>query len=325
MSHMSNVRVIFFGTSQFAVPALKKLASSNYQIIAVVTQPDKPAGRKQVLSPSPVKIAAQELGLKVLQPTSLQLSPSHGERASLPKTWGGIEGEVDLFVVASYGKIIPKSILEIPKYGTLNIHPSLLPKYRGPSPIQAAILNGDTETGATIMKLDEEMDHGPILASEKLKVESEKFKELHDELAEMGAELLLKILPDYTAGKIKLQPQDHAKATFTKIISKDDGRIDWSRSAEEIDRQIRAYHVWPVACTTLDGKRLKIYEASPSPREERAGVRFGTLHVNPKRELFVECGRSLLEILELQLEGAKKITAREFVNGYRDLGKKALC
>ncbi len=330
MDNLSRVSVIFFGTSDFAVPALKKLAfDSNYQIKAVITQPDKPAGRKQKLSASPVKIEAEKLGLKVIQPPHLT-SPTRGEEKGglFPPLDGEGEGGVDIFIVASYGKIIPKSILKIPKYGVLNIHPSLLPKYRGPSPIQAAILNGDDETGVTIMKLDEEMDHGPVVASSKFKVDNSEhgYKKLHDELADMGAGLLVKILPEYISGKTKPVPQDHSKATFTKIITKTDGRIDWKKSAEEIDRQIRAYESWPVAWTTLDGKRLKIFEAAPAdiPAEARTPSLIPGMIRDDNGPVFAFCRKSAIEIKTLQFEGAKKIPAREFANGYRGLSGKIL-
>ena len=305
--------MVFFGTSEFAVPALSKLVASNFQITAVVTQPDKPAGRKQLPLPSPIKKAAMDLGLKIFQPQSLELRNLKLEI-----------GEPDLFVVASYGKMIPKEVLEYPKYGSLNIHPSLLPKYRGPSPIQTAILNQDRETGVTIIKLDEEMDHGDVVASSKFKVQSSKvrYQELHDELAKLGANLLVKALPKYIADEIKPVPQDHKKATFTKIITKEDGRIDWKKTAEEIDAQIRAFHVWPVAWTALDGKRLKIYAASifPSPTSEREKGEV----TDGSGTIKVQAGNGVLSIKELQLEGGKRLTAQEFINGQPGLIGKIL-
>lgn len=336
--HMSRISVIFFGTSDFAVPALKKLAAdSRYQIIEVVTQPDKPAGRKQELHSSPIKVEAEKLGLKILQPPRLSSPTREEEKESIfPPLDGEGSGGVDLFIVASYGKIIPKSVLDIPKHGTLNIHPSLLPKYRGPSPIQVAILNGDTETGVTIIKLDEEMDHGPIVAQRILSVESGiLYKTLHNRLAEAGATLLLECLSDYISEKTKPTAQDHSKATFTKIITKDDGRINWQDSVEEIDRQIRAYENWPVAWTTLDGKKLKIFDAAPyNPSQPPLSLRGGVPPLNLRggegelflagKDLIVHCARGNLEIKKLQLEGAKKITAREFANGYKNLLGKVM-
>ena len=301
--------MVFFGTSEFAVPALRKLVASNFQITAVITQPDKPAGRKQLPLPSPVKKWAQENDVKVLQPHKL--------------TTDSLQLTADVFIVASYGKIIPKAVLDIPQYGTLNIHPSLLPKYRGPSPIQTAILNQDRETGVTIIKLDEEMDHGPIIVSKKWKIEnSTTYEKLHDKLAELGADLLIETLPEYIRGEIKPVAQDHNKVTFTKIITKQDGRIDWKKTAEEIDAQIRAFHVWPVAWTTLDGKRLKIYDASiiPSPTSERVKGEV----TDASGTIKIQTGNGVLSIKELQLEGGKRLTAQEFINGQSGLERKIL-
>ena len=303
-------KIVFFGTSEFAVPALTKLAAdSNYQIMAVVTQPDKPAGRKQQPLPSPVKLEAEKLGFEILQPQKLD------SKFHIPNS--------DLAIVASYGKIIPNSILELPRLGVLNIHPSLLPKYRGPSPIHAAILNGDAETGVTIMQLDEEMDHGDVVASSKFKIQSSKvkYRELHDQLASVGAELLIKILPKYVSGEMKPVPQEHSKATFTNIIEKDDARIDWKKSALEIDRMIRAYHEWPVAWTTLDGKRLKIYNSEPETNF--SNVRPGQI-IETNAEIKVRCGEGALKITELQEEGGKKLPAKDFINGHPGLKEKIL-
>jgi len=309
---IKSTKIIFFGTSDFAVPALKKLKDSGFvEIIAVVTQPDKPAGRKQLPLTSPVKKATLELGLKVLQPEILN-STFH-----IPPA--------DVFVVASYGKMVPSEILRIPRFGVLNIHPSLLPKYRGPSPIQTTILNRDKETGVTIIKLDEEMDHGDIVAYSTFHIPYSIFyKDLHDKLAQVGAELLVQTLSNYIAGNIKPIPQDHQKATFTKIITKQNGRINWSKSAEEIDAQVRALHVWPVAWTTLHGKRLKIFDAasSPSPLAGEGGDE-GLLNVK-NGAIQVSTARGLLKIKELQLEGGKRLTAKEFANGHLGLVGKIL-
>lgn len=311
------MKIVFFGTSEFAVPALKKLADSNYEIVAVITQPDKPAGRKQRILPSPVKVEAEKLRLRFFQPTS-PLSP--------PQAWGGI----DISIVASYGVILPKSMLDAPRLGTLNIHPSLLPKYRGPSPIHAAILNGDKETGVSIIKLDEQLDHGSIVAQAKYEMRNTRcfYKELHDELAWLGAELLIKTLPDYVAGKIKPVPQGHAKATFTKLITKADARIDWSKSADEIDRLVRAYSAWPVAWTMLDSKRLKIYDAEaatpPSDPLSHAGEGGGEVLDTSSGKIVVQTGSGPLEITELQLEGGQRMPAKDFLNGYPNLEGKIL-
>ena len=313
------MKLIFFGTSEFAVPALKKLVESGYDIAAVITQPDKPAGRKQELLLSPVKAFADKNNLPVYQPESLSIIDNR-----LPIR------DSDIAIVASYGKIIPAQILELPKHGALNIHPSLLPKYRGPSPIQAAILNGDEEIGVTIIKLDEKIDHGDIVAQDRIEnLESRiKYGKIHDKLAVIGAELLIKILPDYVAGKIKPRPQDHSKATYAKIITKDDARIDWRKSAEEIDRMIRAYSEWPVAWTMLEGKRLKIFQSSPAPNLPHQGGGIssefppldgkgkGGVIMNANVRISVNTGSGQLELLSLQLEGGKKMSVKDFINGY---------
>ncbi|MDP3993914.1 MAG: methionyl-tRNA formyltransferase [bacterium] len=308
------MKIVFFGTSEFAVPALKKLRASRWEIASVVTQPDKPAGRKQEPLPSPIKKAAQELGLSIFEPEKLEI-----------ENWKLKIPEADLYIVASYSKIVPSEILRIPRFGALNIHPSLLPKYRGPSPIQTTILDREKETGVTIIKLDEGVDHGDIVASSKLKgqISKLKYKDVHDQLAALGAELLIETLPKYVSGKIKAKSQDHSKATFTKIITKDDGRIDWKKAAEEIAAQIRAFHIWPVAWTVLNGKRLKIFEAlsSPSPTSERGP---GEVTDTSDGAINVQTGDGILSIKELQLEGGKRLTAREFANGHPGLIGKIL-
>ncbi len=331
------MKILFFATSEFALPALKKIfESGRYDIVAVVTQPDKPAGRKQLPLPSPVKKAAQEMGLKIIQPVKLTpsfLSPflSGGGETSpspfSPMRRGRLRGgRFNLFVVASYGKIIPKEILEIPKYGALNIHPSLLPKYRGPSPIQAVILNGDQETGITIIEMDEEVDHGPIVAQKRITNYESRitYSELHNTLAKLSAELLIKILPDYVAGEIKPIPQDHSQATFTKIITKADARIDWNFAAAKIEAMVRAYESWPVAWTTLEGKRLKIYTSIPSPDEGRVREGLpGEVEIKDNR-ISVQTGSGLLELLDLQIEGSRRVKAKDFLNGYPGLNGKIL-
>ncbi len=306
------IKVVFFGTSEFAIPTLRKLHESDFiEIVSVVTQPDKPAGRKQVPLPSPIKVWAMDHGLKILQPEKL--------------TADGLLHGADLFIVASYGQIIPEQVLSLPKFGTLNTHPSLLPKYRGPSPIQTAILNDDDETGVTIMLMDEKVDHGALIASSKVKIQNPKVKyqELHDELAEIGADLLISALPKYLAGELKPVEQDHSKATFTKPIEKRDGMIDWGDSAENIDRKVRAFHIWPVAWTKLEGKRLKIYSSIPHSDTLSNNSKPGEISIQ-ENKIFVQCGSGRLEILELQLEGARKLQVSDFLHGNKDLETKIL-
>lgn len=275
--------IIFFGTSEFGAIVLQKLIQSGMGPLLVVTAPDKPAGRKQNLTPPPVKLLAEKYSTQVFQPEKIQNSKFKIQNS-----------KPDLIVLAAYGQIIPKEILEIPTYGALNVHPSLLPKYRGASPIQAAILNGEEKTGVTIMLMDEELDHGPILATRKFsnKIKKITYQELHDELANVGADLLIETIPKWVSGEIKSQEQDHTKATYTKRITKEDGRIDWSKPAVYIERQVRAFSPWPGAFTFWKGKRVKILKAH------------------------VEQGKLIID--ELQLEGKKPTSFREFLLGHKD-------
>ncbi|MFH1180943.1 MAG: methionyl-tRNA formyltransferase [bacterium] len=272
---MSRLKIIFIGTPEFGAIILDKLIENGYKPVLVITAPDKPVGRKQTITPSPVKITAQKHKIKV------------GDRIS------NISEPVDLIIVAAYGKILPKNILEIPKYGCLNVHPSLLPKYRGPSPIQMAILNGDKETGVTIMKMDEKIDHGQIISNSKFLISNKfTYKELHDELAKLGAKLLSKTIPDWINGKIKPVPQDETKATYTKIIKKEDGMVGWKSPIDYIERQVRALNPWPGTYTLYNGKILKILKA--------------------------EAAKGELIIKEVQLEGKKPMSFDAFQRGHQD-------
>jgi methionyl-tRNA formyltransferase len=271
----NNLKIVFLGNPEFALPSLEALLKENYQIIGVITAPDKPVGRKQILTPPPVKVLAQKYGLLVYQPK---------DKAELLEIIKNLQP--DLAVAAAFGMIFPKEILNIPKYGFINIHPSPLPRYRGPTPIQTAILNGDEETGVSLFLIDEKMDHGPILAQSKIQIlESETYQSLHDKLAKSGAELLIKLLPSMEALQLtgaldidsvfNLQPQDESKATYTKKFSTQDAYIepkdlekaqsDGGQIAIQIDRKIRALNPEPGVWTIKDGKRMKILEAELMP------------------------------------------------------------
>ncbi|MFA5358508.1 MAG: methionyl-tRNA formyltransferase [Patescibacteria group bacterium] len=252
MFQPQNTKIVFLGTPNFAVPSLIKLAKAGYNIIGVVTQEDKPMGRKQIITPPPIKIEAQKLGLRIYQFAKIDEAATEEIKKLSP----------DLIIVVAYGQILPQAFLDIPKYGCLNIHPSLLPKYRGASPIQHAILNGDRQTGVTIMLLDAKMDHGPIIAQEKFEIiEDDDSESLSNHLACEGAEMLTKILPDYLEGKIQLWQQDHDEATFTKMIKNETAKIDWQKTPTEIERCIRAFFPWPGAWTDITGKKVKILKA----------------------------------------------------------------
>lgn len=325
MNDTKNTNILFFGTSEFAVPILQKLIDEKYNIATVITQPDKPVGRKKILTPSPVKLLAEKHNLTVLQPDNLL---SYGRDAS--------RSCFNLIITASYGKIIPKEILDLPKYGALNVHPSLLPKYRGPSPIQHTILNGDEETGTTIMLMDEKMDHGEILAQEKLciieddsssgRLQKPTYLMLHNMLSQLSANLLIKTIPKWILKEIAPISQDDSKATYTKIITKEDGKIEWTKSAKVIERQIRAFSLWPICWTivNIDGKekRLKIIEAVLGADEQiniqtkKPGEFFKTTN----KKMAAACGHnSCLEIQKLQLEGKQITSGDEFLNGHPNI------
>ncbi len=304
-----NIKILFFGTSVFATPILQKLIDEKYDIATVITQPDKPVGRKQILTPSPIKILAEKYNITVLQPENLL---SYGRDASRPY--------FNLIITASYGKIIPKEILNLPKYGALNIHPSLLPKYRGASPIQYTILNGDKETGATIILMDEKMDHGKILAQEKIKIENRQtFSSLHNILSVLSSELLVKTITLWGSNKITPIEQDDSKATYTKIITKEDGKINWNKSAKEIECQIRAFSLWPICWTTINidekEKRLKIIDAKTAETLQYSNNTPGRIIKTENKKMSVMCGSEILEILEIQIEGKKTMSGESFLNG----------
>ncbi|PIZ87051.1 MAG: methionyl-tRNA formyltransferase [Candidatus Nealsonbacteria bacterium CG_4_10_14_0_2_um_filter_40_15] len=307
-----SLKIIFMGTPKFGAIILEKLADSRYKPILVVTETDKPVGRKKVLTPPPVKVVAEKYEIPVLQPEKIRNSES--EIRNL---------KPDLIIVAAYGKILPEEILEIPKYGCLNVHPSLLPRWRGPSPVQFAILNGDTDSGVTIMKIAEKVDAGPVLIQRKLKLEgNETYDVLHDKLGEMGGDLLIEIIPEWITGKIDPQLQDESRTTYTRILKKEDGKIDWEKSAEEIERQIRAFNLWPGIFTFWEksGKliRIKILKARVLNRANSKTYPIGKTLVAGQNELCVQTGKGFLIIERLQLEGKKETDSEDLLRGYSD-------
>ncbi len=321
---MNKIRAILMGTAEFAETIFRKaypILKDGLDIIAVITALDKPAGRKQELLPSSVKKWALENNLPVLQPDKIK-KPEWIEKIR--------KLNPDLIILCAYGQIIPKEILDIPKYGALNIHPSLLPKYRGASPIHTAILNGDEISGVTIMLMDEQLDHGSIIQNSKFKIQNSKitYKELSDKLADMAADLLVKTLPNWVEGKIKPKPQDHSKATFCKIIKKQDGKIDWNKSAQEIENIIRAYHQWPVAYTEVksqklkvksqnDNLKLKIFEADII--DKNTNKKIGEVFLTENKELMVQTGNGILILKQIQLEGKKPMSAQDFLRGHSEI------
>lgn len=300
-------KIIFFGTSEFAAIILEKLVS-RYKINVVVTQPDRPAGRKQVLTETPVKETAKKHHLKILQPQNLSESQFLNQLDQLHPEVG---------ILAAYAEMIPQKIIDKFSLGILNLHPSLLPKYRGASPIQSAILNGDEVTGVSIIKLTEKLDAGPILIQEEFKISSDDNNEtLQQKLAELAAEILIEVLPEYLEGQIKLVKQDESKASYTKKITRQDGQINWQKSAQEIERQFRAYFGWPGVFTYFNKKRLKISDLELYNGEIDDNLTPGEVFLSPNNDLLVKCGQGAIALKKIQLEGKKERKAGDFVNGY---------
>ncbi|HLM84480.1 MAG TPA: methionyl-tRNA formyltransferase [Candidatus Bathyarchaeia archaeon] len=304
------IRIIFFGTPDFAVGILKSLLENYFQIAAVFSQPDKKIGRKQEVVPPPVKRLAVEKGIKIFQPESLRDS-------SLIEKIENIKP--DLFIVAAYGKILPKEILEIPKYGAINIHASLLPKYRGASPVQCAILSGEKETGVTLMKMNEKMDEGDILVQEKVQIgENDKADSLMKKLGNVGAKLSVDFIPEWILGKTNPIPQDQKKATYCKPVKREDGKIDWRETAGEIFRKWRAYHPWPGIFARLNAKnqqrRLKFLEIDAVAGEKTGGKPGEIIRYN--QGIAVQTKKGLLILKKIQLEGKNEMAIVEFLKGY---------
>ena len=301
-------RVLFYGSPDFAVPTLRALVDSPYRPIAVVTQPDARAGRGRALRPPPVKELAASYGIPALQPERLRDRAAIAQIASLRPT---------LQIVAAYGQIIPVEILDLPEHGTLNVHASLLPRWRGASPISAAILHGDEETGVTIMLVDETEDTGDILWQRPTSIDpAEQAGQLSDRLAQLGADLLMETIPDWLDGKIAPQPQDSSLATRARRVKKQQGRIDWNASADEIARHVRAYTPWPAATTMLGVSAIRITQASSN--EQTAPGEPGLI-VGAGKTIDVATGEGLLAIERLQRAGKRELSAEEFVRGTRDL------
>ena len=295
------------GTPDFSVGALKSLAENGYEIAGVVTQPDKPRGRGKASAMTPVKEAALELGLTVYQPSRVrEQSFMDTVRALNP----------DVIVVSAFGQIIPKALLELPRYGCVNIHASLLPKYRGAAPIQWAVMDGEPISGVTIMQMDEGLDTGDMLAKTEVPLEpDETGGSLFDKLSRAGAELLIRTLPALEQGTLTPEKQPLESPTaYARMIRKEDGRIDWNLEAEAIERRIRGLNPWPSAYTELTGKILKIWRAEVLPKE--SGQTPGTVTEAGKGGFCVQTGKGVLRLLEVQLEGKKRMDAQAFLRGF---------
>ena len=302
------IKTIFLGTPAFAVPAFEVLIQDRrFEVIAAYTQPDKPVGRKQVLLATAVKICAQKHDLPVYQPKNINAELTVEQIQSM---------RPDLMVVAAYGAILSKPVLDIPKMGCINIHASLLPRWRGASPIASAILNGDKKTGISFMLMDEKLDHGPVLKQVEIDISMQDTAEtLKTRLGQLGADNLIQTLIDYNEGAITPLSQDESSATFCKTLKKQDAKIDWQNSAEQIERQVRAFNPWPGTYCGWNGKRLKINQSEIGPDQPQV---FPGKTNKIDEQVLVGTGHGNLLIKELQVEGKKPMNVTEFLNGYPD-------
>jgi len=303
-----DLRIAFMGTPDFAVPSLKELAD-HYTLAGVITQPDRPSGRGRKLIAPPIKETAQELGLPVFQPEDPNAPPS----LEVIGNW-----QVDVIIVVAYGQILKKALLELPPGGCLNLHASLLPRWRGASPINAAILAGDSHSGVTVIKMGPGLDDGPILTQESVPIESEETAgQLSDRLAALGSQLLVKTLPPYMRGELELQPQDPKLATYARRLEKKSGELDFNQSADNLARMVRAYSPWPGTFTNWQNKRLLVHRASSIPvTSPGPGV---LLHFEGKPAIGTSQGILVLD--SLQLAGKRSVSGEEFLRGYPSWGK----
>jgi methionyl-tRNA formyltransferase len=312
--------LVFCGTPRFAVPTLEKLVEAGHSVPLVVTQPDRPRGRGMDVAVSPVKDAATRLGIAVQQPGTIKNNAEfRGELAAIAP---------DAIIVVGYGRIIPQWMIDLPRLGNLNLHGSLLPKYRGAAPIQWAIANGESVTGVTTMRIDAGLDTGDILMQREFPIRPEDTAEtLGPKLASIGAELMVETLRGLEIGQVGPTPQDHAQATLAPILKKEDGRMDFSRSARDLFNRLRGFQPWPGAFTIFKGKTLQVHRAQPW--QHTVKLTPGEIAVEGTR-LFVGCGEgyskdrgrdkntdTALELIEIQIEGKRRMTAQEFINGYR--------
>ncbi|WP_417184082.1 methionyl-tRNA formyltransferase [Agathobaculum sp.] len=297
------MRIVFMGTPDFAVPSLQALIDAGHDVCAVYTQPDKPQGRKQILTAPPVKTLALEHDIPVFQPNTLKNKDAQARLRELAP---------EVIIVVAYGKLLPKAVLDIPPHGCINVHGSLLPRWRGAAPIQWAVIAGDEMAGVTTMQMAEGLDTGDMLLTYETKVgEKETAGELFDRLAQSGAELLTETL--VKLNDITPRPQDDAQSCYAHMLDKQMAVIDWSKSAHEIDCLIRGLNPWPIALTTLSGERLKVFAAEKAAGNGEPGT---VLEADPKKGLTVACGEGALKLTEIQLVGGKRMKATDFLRGH---------
>ena len=304
---MRSLSVVFAGTPEFSVPALEALVASRHRVVAVYTQPDRPAGRGQQLTMSAVKQAALRHGLTVEQPATLREASAVDHLQSY---------RPDVMIVVAYGLILPASVLSVPAMGCINIHASLLPRWRGAAPIHRALLAGDSQTGVTIMQMDAGLDTGPMLLEKTTAIaRTDTTGSLHDRLAQMGAEAVIEALDGLIAGSLSPRPQPAEGATYAAKIRKEEALIDWSRPALELEHQVRAFNPWPVAQTSLHRQQLRIWEATAT--EDRSDATPGTVTQADSNGIRVATGEGMLVLSRVQLAGRKAVSAAEFLNGQR--------
>lgn len=301
------MKIVYMGTPDFAVPALEKIAAQGWEIPLVVTKPDRPASRGHKIQQCDVKKKALELGLAVESPEKVKNNPEFAAKLQAIAP--------DLIVVAAYGKILPKEILDIPKYGCINIHGSLLPKYRGAAPIQRSVLAGDPESGVTIMYMAEECDAGDMLAQKAIPIAGKTSEQVFEELSVLGADLLVDCLPKIISGELKGVPQDPSQATHAAMIAKEEGKIDWNRSAKALESHVLGMYSWPIAFTSLNGEVFKIHAAQATDRKTKASP--GTVVSAGKEGIGAACGDGCVLLLQkVQLPGKKAMDAGAFLLGH---------
>ena len=300
------MRVLFMGTPDFALFTLRALVEAGQEVVGVVTQPDKPQGRKQILTPSDVKVCAMKHGIEVYQPQTLRSEEAYEYLKSF---------DADYFIVAAYGKILPKNILDLPKYACINVHGSLLPAYRGAAPIQRSVLAGDKVTGITTMLMGEGLDTGDMLLKSEYAIDINATSgEVFDALAESAPDLLIETIEKFTKGEIIPEKQDESKATYAHMLSKEEAVIDWNKSSEEIHNLVRGMAPWPVAYSFYGDKKIKIFTTRLT--DEKSSLETGKLKED-KNSIFVSCGDGkFIEVLSLQLEGGKRLDAKQFLAGH---------
>ena len=307
------MRIVFMGTPEFAVPSLEALLKSEHQIVGIVTQPDRPKGRGQSLAPPPIKLIAHRAGIPFLQPVKIKTPDFLDALAS----W-----KPDLIAVTAFGRILHAPILNLPPMGCVNVHGSLLPKYRGAAPVQWAVINGETETGITTMLMDEGMDTGPMLLQERIPILPEDTAgTLAPRLAELGGRLLVETIAQLNAGTLTARQQDHAQATMAPLLKKEDGLLDWGMSAQALANRVRGLSPWPGACTFYGRERWNIWKAAPlqEPTQDLPGTIIGST----KQSLLVATGNGRLELLELQTANSRRMPVGQFLTGHRiDPGSK---